>query len=270
MRDFLFNSEELLDKNALMCLEKEMIPGILTCRWVRWNNMIQLVYFTDTLQSVNEKADELSLDDLRKIANDILEYVIRLESQMDLSLENVVWDLDTIYLDDFFQAHIICLPAVLPVEVLESKIYVKRVYAVLTDLFSLKENGAFVCRQIESQQEKDPSDWQALQQAIERREPKEDENITIRGINTPDPVSFEIRHEDFIIGSDETVDGYLGYPSISPTHAMVGWNEISFYIQDLGSENGTFLNEVRLPEGVQIPFGGGSILKFGDYTFNVE
>ncbi len=270
MRDFLFNSEELLDKNALENLERETIPGILPCRWVRWNSMIQLVYFTDELTRVSEMMEELTLDDLRKIGIEILEYVSRLENQMTLSIENVVWDLDTVYVDDGIQAHLICLPAVLPIEALESKIYIKRVYALLNDLFSQKEGGGFVCRQIEAQREKEASDWGALAEAIERREPDDEEGLLIRGINTPEPVSFHIGHEEFVLGSEDGVDGYLNYPSISASHALVGWNDISFYIQDLESENGTYLNDVQLPENSPTPFGRGSILKLGDYTFNVE
>ena len=39
---------------------------------------------------------------------------------------------------------------------------------------------------------------------------------------------------------------------------------------DAGSESGTYLNDVKLSQNNQIPFGSGSIVKFGDYTFNVE
>ena len=270
MKDFLFNSEELLDKKALEGLEKEYIPGILPCKWVRWNSMIQLVYFTEEMTSINEMADELTLDDLRTIANEILDYVVKLEGQTDLSLENVVWDLDSIYLDEDYQVHIICLPATIHPETLESRIYVKRVYAILSDLFQLKEEGYFVYRQIEAQQEKNASDWEALRRAVERREPVEDESLTLRGINTPEPFVFSIGHDEFIIGSDETVDGYMNYPSISPVHARIGWNDISFFVEDLGSEEGTCLNDVRLAQNSQIPIGRGSILKFGEYTFIVE
>lgn len=271
MRDFLFQSEELLDKRALECLNQEVIPGILPCRWVRWNSMIQLVYFTDSLVSINEMAEELTLDELRHIAGEILDYVVNMEAQMDLSLENVVWDLDTIYLDEDYQVHIICLPAVIPVEALDSKIYVKRVYAVLSDLFSLKEEeGSFLCRQIDAQQEKGAANWEELREVLLMQEPSDDETILLRGINTPEPVSFVIGHGEFIIGSDEAADGCLALSSISHQHARIGWNDISFYLEDLNSAAGTYLNEVPLAPGSQVPIGQGSILKFGECTFIVE
>ena len=270
MRDFLFHSEELLDKNALDFLEKENIPGILPCRWVRWNSMIQLVYFTDNLVSLSQKIDELSLDELRDIGKDIIDYIKAIEDQMDLSPENIVWDMDSIYLDEDYQVYLICLPAVLPVESLESKIYVKRLYSVLNDIFMRNVDGELVCRQIEAQRKKEMENWDDLKDAIDRQDPEDVEALILRSINVPDPVEFVIEHSDFIIGSDETVDGYLNLPGISPEHARIGWNEVSFYVQDLGSEMGTYLNEVQIQPEIDVPLGSGSILKFGDYTFNVE
>ena len=270
MRDFLFHSEELLDKNALEFLEKENIPGILPCRWVRWNSMIQLVYFTDNLVSLSQKADELSLNELREIGKDIIGYVKAIGTHMELSPENIVWDIDSIYLDEDYQVYLICLPAVLPVESLESKIYVKRLYSILIDVFTRNVDGDIVCRQIEAQRKKDIENWDGLKEALDRKDPEDVEKLVLKSINAPEPVEFIIEHSDFIIGSDETVDGYLNLPGISPEHARIGWNEISFYVQDLGSVQGTYLNDVQIQPEIDVPLGSGSILKFGDYTFNVE
>lgn len=270
MRDFLFHSEELLDKNALLFLEKESIPGILPCRWVRWNSMIQLVYFTDNLTPLSQQIDEMTIDELRGVGKDIIDYIKAIEEQMDLSPENIVWDTDSIYLDEDGQVYLICLPAVIPVESLESKIYVKRLYSVLNDIFMRSADGDFVCRQIEAQRKKDTENWDELKDAIDREEPSDAEALTLRSINAPDPVEFIVEHADFIIGSDETVDGYLDLPGISAEHALIGWNEISFYVRDLCSESGTYLNDVQIQPEIDVPLGSGSILKFGDYTFNVE
>ncbi len=270
MRDFLFHSEEVLDKDALAFLESENIPGILPCTWVRWNSMIQLVYFNNNLEPLSTKLEELSLDELKKIGKEIIDYVIEIEKQNYLSPENVVWETESIYLDEELQVYLICLPAVIPIESLESKIYVKRLYSVLNDIFDRNKEGDFVCRQIEAQREKNISNWDELKNAIDKQEPKDIDGLVLRSINAPEPVEFIIEHTDFIVGSDVTVDGYLNLSGISPEHALIGWNEISFYVRDLGSEGGTYLNNVRIEEKIEVPIGSGSILKFGDYTFNVE
>ncbi len=271
MRDFLFNSEELLDKTALEYLENEETPGILPCKWVRWNSMIQLVYFTEGLRSITNASEGISFETLKKVGIEILDYVRKIEDIMELSVENVIWDLDSIYTDEAEQVYLICLPAVLPVEVLESRIYVKRIYSLLEELFKLSPEGETVCRQIEYLQEKDPGNWDELREAMERPPLKDDDRIILRSINLPEPVVFVVGHDDFFIGSDDAgVDGFLEMPGISPLHALIGWNDISFFIQDLNSESGTFLNDHQIPAMTHVPFGTGSIIRFGDCTFNVE
>ena len=270
MRDFFFHSEELLDKNALSFMENEKIPGILPCKWVRWNSTIQLVYFTDNLVPLSECAAEMTLDELREVGKDIIDYVKALESQMDISPENIVWDTDSIYIDEEHQAYLICLPAVLSVESLESKIYVKRLYSVLNDIFMYTSSGEFVCRQIEAQRDRNIEGWDELKEAIDRRETYTNDTLVLRSINAPEPIVFEITHDDFIIGSGENANGRIELPGIDEAHVLIGWNEISFFVHDFGGEGGTYLNDVRVQPETDVPLGSGSVLKFGDYTFNVE
>ncbi|RHV90097.1 FHA domain-containing protein [Lachnospiraceae bacterium OF09-33XD] len=102
--------------------------------------------------------------------------------------------------------------------------------------------------------------------------PEEDEMILLKGVNTPEPQSFRIGHEKYRIGTDgEQADGVIsGVNTVSPVHAVVGWNDISFYVMDLDSANGTFVNDQKIAPMSQVPIGKGSVLRFADCTFNVE
>ena len=191
---------------------------------------------------------------------------------MEISLENLVWDMDSIYLDSQEQVFGLCLPAVVPEVSLTSQIYLKRVYALLEEMLEHAEGGAEVCRQIEFQKEKKFGDWEGLKDALVRRVPEEDEMLLLKSVNTTEPLVFRVRHEEFKIGTDpEQADGWIpGASAASALHAVVGWNGICFFVMDLGSRGGTFLNGQRIAPMAQIPIGRGSILKFADCTFNVE
>ena len=272
MREYFLNSQELLDVNALNLLNKEEIPGILSCMPVNWNERVQLVYFVDGLTTLEEKRDELSLDELTRVCSDIIEILVKIESTMDISPENVSWDMDSIYLDEDNDVSLVCLPAVLPVDVLESRIYIKRVYALLDEIISPVPGGEAVSRQMEAAKNKAFGDWQGLKEALWSRAAVEEESIKLKSINTPEPFLFRIRHEDFYIGTDpEKCKGCItGAVSVSPVHALIGWNDISYFIQDLGSREGTYLNDIKITPMVQVPFGKGSIIRFAECTFNVE
>lgn len=273
MRDFFLNAEEQLDREAYDFLKQEGEEyGLFACSCVHYNNRIKLACFTDGYQPLSEVLPSLSLDDVCHVSKAVLRRVKELEVCSSVSLENVIWDQESIYLNEKKQVRLICLPAVVPEESANSQIYAKRVYALLQEIISGKEGGDLVCRQILHQQEKNFENWDVLENALDRRTPEEDESLVLKSINTPDVLTFRVHHELFRIGTDPAeVDGLIrGLDSISPLHAEIGWNEINFYVKDLNSENGTFVNNQRIEPGMEVPIGEGTVLRFAEYTFNVE
>ena len=272
MREFLLTSEKLLDKEAYHFLENGTEQGLLPCSWIRFNDRIKLVYFTDSYDNLGERLPQMSLDEICQVGRKVLDRIKALEGNFSVSLENIVWDIDSIYLDEKGQAFGLCIPAVIPEESLNSQIYKKRVYALLEEMMEHTRGGEEVCRQIEFQKERDFGNWDSLQEALERRMPEEDEMILLKSVNTPEPQSCRIVHEKFLLGTDdEQVDGRIaGVNTVSPVHAVVGWNDISFYVMDMNSANGTFINDQKIAPMSQVPIGKGSVLRFADCTFNVE
>lgn len=272
MREFLLNSEELLDRNALAFLENGEIWGLLPCHFVRFNEKVKLAYFTEGYTPLGERLPYMSLDEACYVGQRLLDRIRMLEGRMEISLENLVWDVDSVYLDAQERVFCICLPAVAPEVSLTSQIYLKRVYALMEEMVEHAAGGEEVCRQIEFQKERDFGNWQGLKDALARRTPQEDETVTLKSVNTSQVLKFQIGHREFKIGSDrEQADGWIpGTNTVSPLHAVVGWNDICFYVMDLGSANGTFLNGQRIAPMAQIPIGKGSVLKFAGCTFSVE
>ncbi len=272
MREFLLNSEELLDRNALDFLKKGEAWGLLPCHWIRFNEKIKLVYFTEEYQSLGERLPQMSLDERCYVGQKLLDRIRSLKDRLEISLENFVWDVDSIYLDSQDEVFGLCLPAVVPEVSLTSQIYLKRVYALLEEMLERAEGAEEVCRQIEFQKERDFGNWESLKDALVRRTPEEDEVLHLKSVNTSEPLDFQVHHEEFKIGTDlEQVDGWIpGVTGVSPLHAVVGWNGICFFVMDLGSAGGTFLNDTQIAPMAQIPIGKGSVLKFADCTFSVE
>lgn len=55
--------------------------------------------------------------------------------------------------------------------------------------------------------------------------------------------------------------------AVSRQHAQIVQRDNQFFVEDLGSSNGTFLNGQRLQPRTPIPFGDGDNLAIGSYTF---
>lgn len=63
-----------------------------------------------------------------------------------------------------------------------------------------------------------------------------------------------------VIGRGRGADLVFAEPTISRAHAAVGWDAKGFFVEDLGSTNGTILNgarreRARLTDGDQIQMG---------------
>ena len=139
MREFLLNSERLLDKDAFHFLENGEEKGLIPCDWIRFNDRIKLVYFTDSYENLGERLPQMSLDEICGVGKALLDRIKGLEGKHSISLENLVWDVDSIYLDGKGRVYGLCLPAVLPEESLNSQIYMKRVYAILEEMLEHTE-----------------------------------------------------------------------------------------------------------------------------------
>ena len=169
MREFILNSEDLLDLNAVRALrdgaEKELLP----CHWVRWDDKIQIIFFTDGLSPLEERLPLMTLGEICSVGKRILALVRALENSQDLVLANLVLDTEGIYLDEEGELKCLCLPDILPEDVANSQIYVRRVYALLEEMLEKNddERGKMICKRMDEQMEHDLGNWIALAALLE-------------------------------------------------------------------------------------------------------
>lgn len=59
----------------------------------------------------------------------------------------------------------------------------------------------------------------------------------------------------------------LGNPAVSRVHAQIVWKEQKYFVRDLESANGTFLNSERIQENEDIEMKNGDKVRFADEEF---
>ena len=75
-------------------------------------------------------------------------------------------------------------------------------------------------------------------------------------------VEYELGAGEFTIGRSTNNDIVLPLPEVSRRHARIWKARDGYYIEDLGSTNGTFVNDARVHEPVLLV--EGAILQIGD------
>jgi len=78
---------------------------------------------------------------------------------------------------------------------------------------------------------------------------------------------IELEQQQLVIGRDVSNGIHLSDPSVSRRHAMLTFALDEYFIEDLGSTNGTMLNDKRITKHI---LKHGDLLQIGDYVLRYE
>lgn len=78
---------------------------------------------------------------------------------------------------------------------------------------------------------------------------------------------IEIEKDSAVVGREPGLDVVLNDGSVSRKHARIERRGEAFFVVDLGSANGTFINGAKVTEA---ELQGGQYLRFGTLTFEIE
>jgi hypothetical protein len=95
--------------------------------------------------------------------------------------------------------------------------------------------------------------------------------LVLKGTNTPVALSFTINKSEYLIGSNkDMVDGFIGFnKAVSRRHCKIINKNNLYYLQDVGSSNGTFLNSLRLQREVMTKINVGDKVTIANIDFLV-
>lgn len=98
-------------------------------------------------------------------------------------------------------------------------------------------------------------------------EPEGTLTFALIGLNGPvDGQTYELPVADIVVGRGDENDIVIGDVSISREHAVLEVRAQGMMVEDLGSSNGTFVNDTRV---AREPLMDGDTLRFGNIEFQV-
>lgn len=96
--------------------------------------------------------------------------------------------------------------------------------------------------------------------------------LTIQSIGSPVQINLTVKEPEYLIGKSPTmVNGAITHnPAISRLHCKISYTNGSYYLTDLGSANGTFLNQSRLNKQETRELHTGDYIKLANSDFIVS
>lgn len=86
----------------------------------------------------------------------------------------------------------------------------------------------------------------------------------------PSLESLPVSGDYFLVGKkQDAVDGFIDHPGVSRIHARIEKREQSYYVTDLNSTNGTYLNRKLLGVNETVLLHVGDVLRFADVEYTV-
>ena len=269
MRDFLIAGEELLDEEMIRFLKNKAEHIFFSCKWIRYNEKIKVFYFTEGYRSLGAVCGNYALEDACSAIKHLLMVVKEIEKYPEIAKENIIWDVENIYVDEKNNIRMICLPVKSTRDAETENIYKKQIYSLVEDLLNRSAEGNLLYRRVLFLEEKSFGDWDAVMQTMEGDILQDESVIFLERTDLEgDTIPFPITNEEIYIGSDPDICQLtLTAEGVAPQHARVGWNDINFYVMDLDTEAGIFVNGTRIAAGIQVPIARGNKIGIGQAEF---
>ena len=110
--------------------------------------------------------------------------------------------------------------------------------------------------------------WRDLQQQVRQLSGRAIPTLVITAPNLAPPLSHSITTQEVIIGRDPGCDLLISNETISARHAKLSFHHKQWWIEDLRSTNGTYLNDEPVQTATVII--SGDDFRLGEVEFQIS
>lgn len=275
---------------------KSQSKHFIKCSKVKYNGKIKFIYFTSMSKSLRNMIPSLDSDTFLTIIANLLNCIIEIKNNgfldcenLDLSFDKVFVNQNTleislIYLpvnnadkdvasfENEFRTEIIKLITSVPAFIGEK---MARVCGYLSNgTLSLNQVYKSICSEIKGRStsfeldfDRGKDEGDSNKQVIFKQP-----SLHFYSLNAPVDINFNIDVPEFIIGKNPAqVNGVISFnKAISRVHCKISYQNKSYFITDLGSANGTYVNKSRLAAQHPQKIKSGDTIRLANSDFKIE
>ena len=268
-------------------LQSQSNHGFLKCMKMMYNGNIQLYYLSSEYKTLQELLPSLTSDHLLTIIGNLFSTILEAKNNGFLSCQNIDICMENIYVDiTTYQVYLIYLP-------LNTKLYEdyasfenelrtsfirttqRMPYAIDSKVSKLLEDlsdGMLTLEQIERWLRGGKHQLPPLQH-VNAQPSSSTVNVSAKliAMNAPGHVELNIDKDEYKLGKSLTlVDGVLSFNKmISRVHCKICKQGGQYFLVDLHSANGTYINRIKLLPDQPHPIKDGDVIRLANSDFQV-
>lgn len=281
----------LSDNNTFLSTEYKVLQSqanscFVKCMKLLYNGKVQLYYLTNRYKPFSALLPSLDAENFMVICANLFADIVDVKNNGFLSCQNIDISFERIYVDTAtYKVSLVYLPVSqrlfddsssfeneLRTSLIKLIQSISTLSAPKTVQFATNlSNGTLsiesIYTSIKSGKAPAPSQHNDPRHDV----PERGNRIKLVAMNAPTHIEIVITKDDFTIGKKaEIVDGVVGFNKmISRSHCKITKNGTQYYIADLQSANGTFVNHVRLQPNMPHPIKGGDFIRLANSDFQV-
>lgn len=278
----------LSDNSSFLPTEYKVLQGqtedtFLKCMKMMNNGKLELYYLTEGYKPLSDLLEELTPEKILTIVTDLFVDAIKVKSIGFLSCQSIDTCLNHVYVNtNTYKTKLVYLPLSnrlfgdyssfendLRTRLVKAFMSYKNLSSTKTDgLLSDLSNGMYslddICKRLHG-------GAATKKEAYPSQNEKDEHNCKLVAIGSPHRTEIEVSKAEFIIGKKaESVDGVVSFnPMISRVHCKILFIENTYYIVDLKSANGTYVNRVKLQPNARQKITNGDIVRLANSDFQV-
>ena len=269
-------------------LQSQINGNFVKCMKLLYNGKVQLFYLTQELRTFSSMINTMDGDTFLNVVANLFSSIIDVKNNGFLSCQNIDISFDKIFVDS--NTHKVSL-VYLPVSkrlydsysTFENEIRTElvRLIASCPNFSSNKimkmrmylTDGKLTLEDVYARIKGGKTLSSSLSKNIgHSMENIQNDELHIIAMNAPTRVEILINKDDFIIGKKaESCDGVISFNKmISRTHCKINKKGLDYFITDLNSANGTFVNKIKVKANQPYPIKNGDIIRLANSDFQVS
>ncbi len=285
---YSLSKQEDFSKIEHKVLMSQKDQGFLECSIVTCNGKLQLVYDVSGYKPLSIMATRLSSEEFYQIVSELYKMAEFINSNGFMKNDHVVISLDKIYVDhQTKKVYLIYLPVnivpgekgetieasikkiILHIILNHNSLYDNSIQELYDDIKSKELSLEIINLKIQN------GEYYKTDKVVDNSKNMfnhHQKRMTLISNNSPESIIIRIDNDDYLIGKKVSEDKGLirNYPTISREHCRITYLDGQYYITDLNSANGTYINEKRIPSNTTYPINIKDKLRLANLIFDIQ